>query len=145
MRIVIFLLINNLLFQSLLSQIDPANIDIVRDDYGVPHIFAKTDAEVAYGLAWAHAEDDFKTIQIGYLAGNNLLSRHIGNLGLGADFISQFIGSDSLFDQKYNFLCNYYHYIKVYYVQYENKILSFLLSHLVSLTIQSANQHFLLF
>tara|TARA_A100001011_G_scaffold366904_1_gene419848 strand:+ start:9856 stop:11916 length:2061 start_codon:yes stop_codon:yes gene_type:complete len=101
MRIVIFLLINNLLFQSLLSQIDPANIDIVRDDYGVPHIFAKTDAEVAYGLAWAHAEDDFKTIQIGYLAGNNLLSRHIGNLGLGADFISQFIGSDSLFNQKY--------------------------------------------
>ena len=43
------------------SQIDPNTIDIVRDDYGVPHIFAPTDAEVAYGLAWAHAEDDFKT------------------------------------------------------------------------------------
>ena len=38
----------------------------------MPHIYAKTDREVAYGLAWAHAEDDFKTIQIGYLAGNNL-------------------------------------------------------------------------
>ena len=26
------------------------------DELGVPHIFAKTDAEVAYGLAWAEAE-----------------------------------------------------------------------------------------
>ena len=38
-------------------------INIARDSYGVPHIFAPTDPEVAYGLAWAHSEDDFKTIQ----------------------------------------------------------------------------------
>ena len=56
----------------MISQINPQDIDIVRDKFGVPHIYAKTDREVAYGLAWAHAEDDFKTIQIGYLAGNNL-------------------------------------------------------------------------
>jgi len=43
----------------LIAQINPQNIEIVRDAYGVPHIYAKTDAEVAYGLAWAHAEDDF--------------------------------------------------------------------------------------
>jgi len=83
------------------SQIKPEKIDIVRDAYGVPHIFAQTDAEVAYGLAWAHAEDDFKTIQIAYLAGNNLLSKYLGNAGLGADFVSQFIGSEDLFDAKY--------------------------------------------
>ena len=47
----------------LLSQINPKNIEIVRDNYGVPHIYGKTDADVAYGLAWAHSEDDFKTIQ----------------------------------------------------------------------------------
>lgn len=45
------------------GQIQPSNIDIVRDSFGVPHIFAPTDEEVAYGLAWATAEDDFKTIQ----------------------------------------------------------------------------------
>ena len=45
------------------SQINPKNIDIVRDQYGIPHIFAKTDAELSYGLAWANAEDDFNTIQ----------------------------------------------------------------------------------
>ncbi|MDA8611524.1 penicillin acylase family protein [Flavobacteriaceae bacterium] len=87
--------------QSALSQIDPKNIDIVRDSFGVPHIFAPTDAEVAYGLAWAHSEDDFKTIQQGYLAGNNQLSKSIGNAGLGADFIAQFIGSEALYEEYY--------------------------------------------
>ena len=87
--------------QSALSQIDPKNIDIVRDSFGVPHIFAPTDAEVAYGLAWAHSEDDFKTIQQGYLAGNNQLSKSIGNAGLGADFIAQFIDSEALYEEYY--------------------------------------------
>ena len=59
------------------SQVNTENIDIVRDQYGIPHIFAKTDAEVAYGLAWANAEDDFNTIQEAYLAGNGMLSKHI--------------------------------------------------------------------
>ena len=45
------------------TKIDPSAIDIVRDSFGVPHIFAKTDREVAYGLAWAEAEDDFKSMQ----------------------------------------------------------------------------------
>lgn len=83
------------------TQINPTEVEIVRDGYGVPHIFAKTDAQVAYGLAWAHAEDDFKTIQIAYLAGNNLLSNYLGNAGLGADFVAQFIGSDALFEERY--------------------------------------------
>ena len=82
------------------SQINPNSIEIVRDEFGIPHIYAKTDAEVAYGLAWVNAEDDFKTIQEAYLAGNAMLSNHIGLKGAPADFISQFIGSSSLIDEK---------------------------------------------
>lgn len=37
--------------------------EIIRDDFGVPHISGKRDADVAYGVAWAHAEDDFFTLQ----------------------------------------------------------------------------------
>jgi len=89
------------LFTSLLnSQINTNNIDIVRDNYGVPHIFTKTDAELAYGLAWANAEDDFKTIQEAYLAGNAMLSKYIGLEGAPADFITQFIGSKEIIDDK---------------------------------------------
>ena len=36
---------------------------IVRDEFGVPHIFGKTDPDVAYGVAYAHSEDDFATLQ----------------------------------------------------------------------------------
>ena len=90
-----------LIYSMIHAQINPDLIDIVRDSYGVPHIFAATDAEVSYGLAWAHAEDDFTTIQQGYLAGNNMLSINIGNAGLGADFIAQFIGSEELFNDRY--------------------------------------------
>lgn len=37
--------------------------EIIRDDYGVPHIYGKTDADTAFGVAIAHAEDDFFTLQ----------------------------------------------------------------------------------
>ncbi|MEO0464177.1 MAG: acylase [Pseudomonadota bacterium] len=37
--------------------------EIVRDEFGVPHIYGKTDADVAYGVAYAHSEDDFFTLQ----------------------------------------------------------------------------------
>ena len=83
------------------ESIDPNQIDIVRDAYGVPHIFAATDAQVAYGLAYAHAEDDFKTIQLAYLAGNAMLSNAIGNKGLPADFVSQFIGAEEIVNQQF--------------------------------------------
>ena len=91
-----------LLYTNTFAQINPQDVEIVRDNFGVPHIFGKTDADVAYGLAWAHAEDDFKTIQQGYLAGNALLGKHIGTKGAGADFISQFIGSKEIIEKEYD-------------------------------------------
>ncbi len=39
------------------------DVEIRRDDFGIPHIYGASDADVAYGLAWAHAEDDFHTLQ----------------------------------------------------------------------------------
>ena len=35
---------------------------ITRDIWGVPHIEGKRDADVAFGLAYAHAEDDIKNL-----------------------------------------------------------------------------------
>jgi acyl-homoserine-lactone acylase len=63
------------------AQINPDNIQIARNKWGVPNIFAKTDPEVAYGLAYAHAEDDFKTMQLTLLAGKGLLGRLKGKDG----------------------------------------------------------------
>lgn len=67
--------------------IDVNKITIARDSFGVPHIFAPTDPEVAYGVAWAHAEDDFKTIQTLMLTGKGKLSTYLGKKGAPVDFV----------------------------------------------------------
>jgi acyl-homoserine-lactone acylase len=43
------------------------NVTIVRDDWGVPHITAPTDADAVFGLMYAQAEDDFNRIEVNFL------------------------------------------------------------------------------
>ena len=102
-KIVFFLFAISICFKGY-SQINPDRIEIIRDNYGVPHIYAPSDAEVAYGFAWAQAEDHFKLIQEGYLAGNGLLGKLIGLKGAGADFLTQLIQSEETVDKYYNTL-----------------------------------------
>ena len=79
------------LFLALTSQISaqwrPDQIEIIRDHWGVPHIYAPTDAQVSYGLAWAHAEDDFETIQSTLLAAKSMLGLHLGKEGAVVDYV----------------------------------------------------------
>ncbi len=51
---------------------------ITRDDWGVPHVHGITDADAAFGLAYAHAQDDFKTIQDVLIASRGKLSEFYG-------------------------------------------------------------------
>ena len=80
--------------------IRPNQITIARDSFGVPHIFAPTDPEVAYGLAWAHAEDDFKTIQTLILTGKGKLSTYMGKKGAPIDFVVGLLNTKALVDQQ---------------------------------------------
>ncbi|MEE4279356.1 MAG: acylase [Halieaceae bacterium] len=41
-------------------------VTIIRDDYGVPHIYAETDADAVFGLLYAQAEDDFPRVERNY-------------------------------------------------------------------------------
>lgn len=84
------------------SQINPASIDIVRDSFGVPHIFAQTDAAVAYGLAWAHCEDDFETLQTCFLASKTLLGQVKGKEGAAIDYVVQAIRARDLVESRFN-------------------------------------------
>ncbi|WP_462250116.1 penicillin acylase family protein [Ekhidna sp.] len=77
-----------LLFKTLLPFAqNPEEIEIMRDNWGVPHIYAPTDPQVAYGLAWAHAEDDFSTIQLTLLGAKQMLGRHLGKEGATVDYV----------------------------------------------------------
>lgn len=50
-------------------------VTIIRDRFGVPHIRGQSDADAAFGLAYANAEDDFPTIQASVVAARGQLSR----------------------------------------------------------------------
>lgn len=40
-----------------------SGIEIIRDDFGVPHIYGKTDADAVFGLLYAQCEDDFRRVE----------------------------------------------------------------------------------
>jgi acyl-homoserine lactone acylase PvdQ len=44
-----------------------ARVEIIRDEFGVPHIYGKTDADAVFGLLYAQAEDDFPRIERNYV------------------------------------------------------------------------------
>lgn len=66
---------------------DQYEVEIFRDEWGVPHILGTTDADAAFGLAYAHAEDDFGTIQGSLLAARGRLSTILGSEGGPNDYM----------------------------------------------------------
>ncbi len=86
------------------AQIDPARITIARDSFGVPHVFAPTDPEVAYGIAWAHAEDDFETLQLVALSGKARLGTALGKKGAEADYVIHLLRIRQTVEEKWNTL-----------------------------------------
>jgi len=89
-----------LLVQAQQPLIRKDRITIARDSYGVPHIFAPTDPEVAYGLAYAHSEDDFKTIQTLILTGKGKLGTYLGKKGAPVDFVFGLLNTRKVVDQQ---------------------------------------------
>jgi acyl-homoserine-lactone acylase len=99
-----FLLVLLFLNSAAIAQVNPANITIARDSFGVPHIFAPTDAEVAYGLAWAHAEDDFTTLQLTILSGKGKMASALGKKGAQADYVVNLLRCRQLVEDQWNTL-----------------------------------------
>src|SRR5436853_5441243 len=89
---------------NLAAQVNPGHITIARDSFGVPHIFAPTDPETAYGLAWAHAEDDFNTLQLVVLSGKAKLGTAIGKKGAEADYVVDLLRCRKLVNEQWHTL-----------------------------------------
>lgn len=73
----------------------------MRDSFGIPHIFAKTDAEVAYGLAWANAEDAFAVTQDLIYTSKGYMGRKQGIEGAAVDFFVHSIGARELVEKNF--------------------------------------------
>ncbi len=43
------------------------NVTIIRDDWGIAHVYGKTDADAVFGMEYAQAEDDFNRVETNYI------------------------------------------------------------------------------
>jgi acyl-homoserine lactone acylase PvdQ len=62
-----------------------ARVTIIRDDFGVPHIYGKTDADAVFGLLYAQCEDDFHRVERNYIWAIGRLAEVEGEQALYSD------------------------------------------------------------
>ena len=84
------------------------DVRIIRDDFGVPHIYGKRDVDTAFGLAYAHAEDDFATMQDVILATRGTLAAVKGVGAAPTDYLIQVMGVWKAIDEGYDSVISQY-------------------------------------
>jgi acyl-homoserine-lactone acylase len=61
------------------------DVTIIRDDWGIPHVYGKTDADAVFGLMYAQAEDDFNRVEMNYINAMGRLAETEGESALYQD------------------------------------------------------------
>ena len=61
------------------------NVEIIRDDFGVPHVYGKTDADAVFGMLYAQCEDDFNRVERNYIWATGRLAEVEGEKSLYSD------------------------------------------------------------
>jgi len=85
-------------FQELGKKYD---VRILRDTWGVPHIFGKRDKDTAFGLGYAHSEDDLKHIAEIVLISRGQLGTRQGMEGVVVDYMFHLLRVRDLVDAQY--------------------------------------------
>ncbi|MFI5234448.1 MAG: penicillin acylase family protein [Gemmatimonadales bacterium] len=76
---------------------EAGNVTILRDDWGIAHVYGKTDADAVFGMEYAQAEDDFTRVETNYLNAMGRLAEAEGESALYSDLrMKLFIDPDSL-------------------------------------------------
>jgi acyl-homoserine-lactone acylase len=60
-------------------------VTILRDKWGIPHVFGKTDADAVFGMVFAQAEDDFNRVELNYINAMGRLAEVEGESALWRD------------------------------------------------------------
>ena len=60
-------------------------VTILRDKWGIPHVFGKTDADAVFGLMFAQAEDDFNRVELNYINALGRLAEVEGEAAIWRD------------------------------------------------------------
>jgi|JI9StandDraft_1071089.scaffolds.fasta_scaffold00742_12 acyl-homoserine-lactone acylase len=75
---------------------------IIRDAFGVPHIYGKRNADVAFGLAYAHSEDDWKNIEEVIRSSRGTLAEIVGESGAKSDDFVLALGAAEIVYRDYD-------------------------------------------
>lgn len=67
------------------------NVTIIRDNWGIPHIYGKTDADAVFGLLYAQCEDDFKRVEMNYIEKLGRMAEVKGESALYDDLLIRMI------------------------------------------------------
>ena len=85
----------------LLERAKTHDVSIVRDSWGVPHVFGARDSDVAFGIGYAHAEDDYATIQDVTLAIRGRLAMSKGSEAAPGDYVVSLLNIWPTVEQRY--------------------------------------------
>lgn len=77
-------------------------ITIIRDDWGVPHIYGKTDADAVFGLMYAQAEDDFNRVETNFINSQGRLAEAEGEKEIWRDLRMKLFIDPADMKAKYN-------------------------------------------
>lgn len=75
--------------------------EIIRDEFGVPHIYGERDRDVAYGVAIAHSEDDFATLQDVVAMARGRYGAIAGQDGAAIDYVYHLLDARGTADRHY--------------------------------------------
>jgi acyl-homoserine lactone acylase PvdQ len=62
-----------------------SNVTIIRDDWGIAHVYGKTDADAVFGAIYAQAEDDFNRVETNYINAMGRLAEAEGESAVWRD------------------------------------------------------------
>ena len=66
-------------------------VTIIRDQWGIPHIYGQTDADAVFGLMYAQGEDDYQRIEMNYLEKLGRLAEINGEKDVYNDLLNRII------------------------------------------------------
>jgi acyl-homoserine lactone acylase PvdQ len=78
-------------------QQEASRVTIIRDDWGIPHVYGKSDADAVFGLMYAQAEDDFNRVETNYINAMGRLAETEGDSAIYRDLrMKMYIDPDSM-------------------------------------------------
>jgi penicillin amidase/acyl-homoserine-lactone acylase len=75
---------------------------IIRDKFGVPHVYGRTDADASFGFGYAHAEDDWATIQDVLIAARGMSAQYKGKEVAPQDYLFDLFKIDAVVAANYD-------------------------------------------